>query len=66
MSVDVIHFTDPACPWAYSAEPDLNALRYRYGAGLRFALSQALEARVDVGFSDEEKGLVYLAFAQAF
>ncbi len=36
MSVDVIHFTDPACPWAYSAEPDLNALRYRYGTGLRW------------------------------
>jgi predicted DsbA family dithiol-disulfide isomerase len=36
MHVDVIHFTDPACPWAYSAEPDLNALRYRYGNGLRW------------------------------
>jgi predicted DsbA family dithiol-disulfide isomerase len=36
MHVDVIHFTDPACPWAYSAEPDLNALRYRYGTGLRW------------------------------
>jgi outer membrane protein assembly factor BamA len=40
--------------------------KYSYGGGLRFALSQALEARVDVGFSEEEKGLVYLAFAQAF
>jgi outer membrane protein assembly factor BamA len=41
-------------------------LRYSYGGGLRIALSQALVARIDVGFSDEEKGLVYLAFGQAF
>ncbi len=41
-------------------------LQYSYGGGLRIALSQALVARIDVGFSDEEKGLVYLAFGQAF
>jgi protein-disulfide isomerase-like protein with CxxC motif len=27
-------FTDPGCPWAYSAAPDLAVLRWRYGAGL--------------------------------
>jgi outer membrane protein assembly factor BamA len=41
-------------------------LQYSYGGGLRFALSQAIVARVDVGFSDEEQGLVYLSFGQAF
>jgi len=41
-------------------------LQYSYGGGLRIALSQALVARIDVGFSDEETGLVYLAFGQAF
>jgi outer membrane protein assembly factor BamA len=41
-------------------------LRYSYGGGVRFALSQALVARIDVGFSDEETGLVYLAFGHAF
>ena len=40
-------------------------LQYSYGGGLRIALSQALVARIDVGFSDEETGLVYLAFGQA-
>jgi hypothetical protein len=29
-------------------------------------LAQAIVARVDVGFSDEEQGLVYLSFGQAF
>ncbi|MFL5827331.1 MAG: DsbA family protein [Thermoleophilaceae bacterium] len=32
--VRVIHITDPGCPWAYSAEPAINALRFRYGTQL--------------------------------
>lgn len=44
----------------------VNDFRYSYGGGLRFTLGQALVARVDVGFSDEETGLVYLAFGQTF
>ncbi len=41
-------------------------LQYSYGPGLRIALSEALVARIDVGFSEEETGLVYLAFGQTF
>lgn len=44
----------------------VNDFRYSYGTGLRFALGEALVARVDVGFSDEETGLVYLSFGQTF
>ena len=40
--------------------------RYSYGGGFRVALSAALVARIDVGFSDEERGLVYLEFGQTF
>ena len=29
-SVRVTHITDPGCPWAYSIEPALTALRWRY------------------------------------
>ena len=32
--IEVLHYTDPACPWAYSAEPYLRALEWRYGDGL--------------------------------
>jgi protein-disulfide isomerase-like protein with CxxC motif len=32
--VKVIHFTDPACPYAYSAAPAMAVLRWRYGAQL--------------------------------
>jgi outer membrane protein assembly factor BamA len=41
-------------------------LQYSYGGGLRIALSRALIARIDVGFSEEETGLVYLAFGHTF
>jgi outer membrane protein assembly factor BamA len=41
-------------------------IRYSYGAGLRFVVSRALIARVDVGFSEEETGLVYLQFGHTF
>jgi len=41
-------------------------IRYSYGGGLRFILARALVARVDVGFSDEETGLVYLKFGHTF
>ena len=34
--VDVIHFTDPSCPWAYSAEPLMRTLQWRFGDGLRW------------------------------
>ena len=30
-TVRVTHITDPGCPWAYSAEPAITALRWRYG-----------------------------------
>ena len=40
--------------------------QYSYGGGLRIALGQALLARIDVGFSDEESALVYLAFGHTF
>jgi protein-disulfide isomerase-like protein with CxxC motif len=37
--IDVTHFTDPGCPWAYSASPALTTLRWRFGAGLRWTLA---------------------------
>ena len=34
--LDVIHFSDPGCPWAWSASPALAVLRWRYGDQLRW------------------------------
>jgi protein-disulfide isomerase-like protein with CxxC motif len=34
--VEVLHMTDPGCPWAWSASPAFAQLRWRYGDGLRW------------------------------
>jgi protein-disulfide isomerase-like protein with CxxC motif len=36
--INVTHFTDPGCPWAYSAWPAHTTLRWRYGEQLRWTL----------------------------
>jgi predicted DsbA family dithiol-disulfide isomerase len=40
-TVDVTTFTDPACPYAYSAEPIRWRLRWRYGDQLSWSLRMA-------------------------
>src|SRR3954453_16263128 len=37
--LDVLHLTDPLCPWAYSFEPTLRAIEERYGDQLCFQTS---------------------------
>ena len=36
MALELTHFTDPACPFAFSAEPVRLALRWHYGEQLRW------------------------------
>ena len=36
MSLQVTHFSDPGCPWAWSASPAFAALRWRYGDQLEW------------------------------
>jgi 2-hydroxychromene-2-carboxylate isomerase len=38
MAIAVTWFTDPACPWAYSASPAFAVLRWRYGSQLNWRL----------------------------
>ena len=58
--IDVTLYTDAACPWAYSANPALRVLEWRYGdqlrwrlvsIGLRDEVSEAAQARFDAGRS---------------
>ncbi len=44
----------------------IDNFQYDYGGGIRIGLSEALVARIDAGFSDENTGLVYLTFGQTF
>lgn len=36
--IEAVLFTDPCCPWGYSANPALRLLQWRYGAQLRWRL----------------------------
>jgi len=45
-AIDVTLYTDAACPWAYSANPALRVLEWRYGEQLRWRL-------VLIGLRDE-------------
>ncbi len=47
-------------------EHPFDHLRPSYGGGLRIGFSSGLIARIDAGFSEEEKGLVYLTFGHTF
>jgi 2-hydroxychromene-2-carboxylate isomerase len=38
VAIKAIHYTDPGCPWAYSASPALAVLFWRYGAELDWRL----------------------------
>src|SRR5215213_4338217 len=39
MTIDVLHATDPGCPWAYSAAPHHAVLQWRYGEQLKWRLA---------------------------
>jgi 2-hydroxychromene-2-carboxylate isomerase len=58
--VQVTLYTDPSCPWAYSAEPFLRALEWRYGDGLTWrtvviGLSEDTRARERAGVTPEDR-----------
>ena len=45
---------------------EVDEFRYSYGTGLRAEIGDAIVARLDVGFSNEDVGLVYLVFGHTF
>jgi 2-hydroxychromene-2-carboxylate isomerase len=58
--VRVTQYTDPSCPWAYSAEPCLRGLEWRYGDGLEWrtvmiGLSEDTRARERAGVTPESR-----------
>lgn len=65
--IDVVHFSDPGCPWAYSASPHLTALRWRYGDQLRWrhvmiGLAETPERYVRDGYTPERGALGFRSF----
>ena len=52
--VRVTHFTDPGCPWAWSASPALAQLRWRYGDQLEWR--HVMIGLTEFGSVYEERG----------
>lgn len=64
-------FTDPGCPWGYSANPDLTVLRWRYGHALRWqvvmiGLAESGQRYVDAGYTPERMVAGYADFRVRF
>lgn len=69
--VRVTQYTDPSCPWAYSAEPFLRSLEWRYGDGLEWrtvmiGLSEDTRARERAGVTPESRVRGWLEFGNRF
>jgi protein-disulfide isomerase-like protein with CxxC motif len=65
--IDVTHYTDPGCPWAYSASPALALLRWRYGAQLRWTLvtiglAEDAAQYAKRGYTPKRSALGYMMF----
>jgi 2-hydroxychromene-2-carboxylate isomerase len=66
-NVQVTHYSDPGCPWAYSASPALAALRWRFGAQLDWrlvliGLTEDAQQYVDRGYTPLMMTSGYLRF----
>ena len=65
MPVCVTEFTDPGCPWAYSAEPHRLRLQWLYGQhGLTWSRRMVVLARSPQEYAD--KGMTTAKMAQGF
>ena len=65
--IEVVHHTDPGCPWAWSASPAHAVLRWRYGDQLRWRLVMiGLTERADQylarGYTPERQARGYQGF----
>src|SRR3954452_18292048 len=65
--IHVTHYTDPGCPWAYSAAPALAALRWRFGDQLEWdlvtiGLTEHASQYVERGYTPQMMAGGYLTF----
>jgi 2-hydroxychromene-2-carboxylate isomerase len=65
--ITVLQFSDPGCPWAYSASPAFATLRWRYGDQLDWrliliGLTESAQQYVDRGYTPERQARGYRNF----
>jgi predicted DsbA family dithiol-disulfide isomerase len=70
-AVCITEFTDPACPWAYSAEPIRARLRWLYGEHIDFearmvVLSESPQDYLDKGFTPDKMAAGFKQIARDY
>jgi 2-hydroxychromene-2-carboxylate isomerase len=65
--LEVTHYSDPGCPWAWSASPHLAALRWRYGDALAWrhvmiGLTESADQYASRGYTGERMAAGYRRF----
>jgi predicted DsbA family dithiol-disulfide isomerase len=70
-SITITHYTDPGCPFAWSAEPARWRLQWLYGDQLEWrlrmvGLTERPEDYVDKGFTPERQSSSFARLAQAY
>jgi 2-hydroxychromene-2-carboxylate isomerase len=67
MAIQITYFSDPGCPWAYSVNPALTVLRWRYGDQLAWrlvtiGLTEHAEQYVRRGYTPVRSARAYMWF----
>jgi 2-hydroxychromene-2-carboxylate isomerase len=67
VAIEVTYYSDPGCPWAYSACPAHAVLRWRYGDQLSWrlvtiGLTERAEQYVERGYTPSRSARAYLRF----
>ena len=62
--IEIQHFTDPGCPWAWSASPHLSVLHWRYGDQLHWRL--VMIGLTEHGGEYERRGYTAEGMARGF
>jgi predicted DsbA family dithiol-disulfide isomerase len=70
-AVCITEFTDPGCPWAYSAEPVRARLRWLYGEQIDFdarmvVLSESPQDYLDKGFTPDKMAAAFKQIAREY
>jgi protein-disulfide isomerase-like protein with CxxC motif len=70
-AISLTHFSDPHCPWAYSASPAHAVLRWRFGTQLDWrlvliGLSEGPERYIKAGYTPTRSAQGYRTFGRRF
>jgi predicted DsbA family dithiol-disulfide isomerase len=70
-AITITEYTDPACPWAYSAEPARLRVKWLYGEHIDWrlrmvGLSDSVESYASIGFTPERQAKAHAGFAARY